>query len=181
MSRIDRDKNRARCAFGVRQQFGDLLTLEDGKLCLPENWYEQRPDLADLWWSLTIEFEQEIKAILQVESEFSDDLRIPGLRKCESPIERQFFIAAYERIPALTPQVTVGPYRVDFAIVDRRIAVEVDGHEFHHTREQRTADAQRQRWLSSEGWHLVRFTGSEVYADADACVSELERILAVKE
>lgn len=73
--------------------------------------------------------------------------------------------------------------RFDFALfhVDSRtrkmryrVAVEVDGHDFHErTKEQAKRDRSRDRAALVGGWHVIRFTGSEVYADAAACVSEV--------
>ena len=66
-------------------------------------------------------------------------------------------------------------FRLDFAIFvfDTRVAIELDGHEFHEkTKEQARKEKSRQRLLTADGWHVLRFTGSEVYGDAQACVFE---------
>jgi tetratricopeptide (TPR) repeat protein len=60
-------------------------------------------------------------------------------------------------------------YYIDFAIVDRKIAIEIDGHDYHKTKEQRTHDAERDRALDLDGWRVIRFTGSEVKKDAIGC------------
>lgn len=59
----------------------------------------------------------------------------------------------------------------------QKIAVEIDGHEYHSSVEQRTRDARRARHLQAKGWQVVRFTGSEVHADVAACVDELVRLI----
>lgn len=68
--------------------------------------------------------------------------------------------------------------RIDFAFFlsgGTRVAVELDGHDFHErTKEQARAEKSRQRALTALGWHVLRFTGSEVYADAEACLNEVE-------
>ena len=68
--------------------------------------------------------------------------------------------------------------RIDFAFFFSggvRVAVELDGHDFHEkTKEQARAEKSRQRALTALGWHVLRFTGSEVYADAAGCVIEVE-------
>jgi len=71
-----------------------------------------------------------------------------------------------------------GRYRVDFAVWDKsqpwRIAVECDGHAFHErTKEQAQRDKSRDRDLALEGWTVLRFTGSEIVADALACCSQI--------
>ena len=75
-----------------------------------------------------------------------------------------------------------GRYRLDFAIVDavtsKYVAIECDGHEFHEkTKEQAKHDRARDRALIADGWTVLRFTGSEVWSDAPACVREVVRML----
>ncbi len=76
----------------------------------------------------------------------------------------------------LFAQVPVDRYTLDFAIVSRlgRIVVECDEHDFHErTKEQAKHDRQRDRALQLLGWKVLRFTGSEIYADAHECVAEI--------
>jgi very-short-patch-repair endonuclease len=54
-----------------------------------------------------------------------------------------------------------------------KICVEIDGQETHKTKEQRLKDYRRERFLQASGFHVVRFTASEIFVDADACVQEL--------
>ena len=90
-----------------------------------------------------------------------------------SPIEEMFLEAALQHIPGLEFQHQVGRYYVDFAIPHLNIAIELDGHDYHKTKGQRTHDAQRERLLERAGWRVIRFTGSEVYRDAACCVQEV--------
>lgn len=95
----------------------------------------------------------------------------------ESPIEEMFWNEALTRIYGIVPQYEIGPYRVDFAIPDKKVAIELDGHDYHKTKEQRTNDAQRERYLELEGWRVIRFTGTEVYKDAIACVEQANELI----
>lgn len=73
-------------------------------------------------------------------------------------------------------QAQVKRYRLDFAVVSRvgQIAIETDGHDFHErTKEQARRDKSRDRELQRLGWRVLRFTGSEVYADPNACAEEV--------
>ena len=99
------------------------------------------------------------------------------LALCESPIELTFFFNAMYEIRDLRPQVEVGPYRVDLAIPEKKVAIELDGHEFHKTRTQRTDDAARQRYLQREGWQVIRFTGTEINRDVNQCILEAIEII----
>jgi very-short-patch-repair endonuclease len=51
---------------------------------------------------------------------------------------------------------------LDFAYVDSRLGIEVDGHATHATRTQRAADADRTNQLSLLGWQVLRFTYEDV-------------------
>jgi len=103
------------------------------------------------------------------------------IAKCESPMEVEFLKAVFVNAPDIVPQYEVGTFRVDFALPEQKIAVEVDGHEFHSSREQRTKDAQRERVIERGGWRIVRFTGTEIHADAKACAEEFyKQVLEIK-
>jgi len=67
-------------------------------------------------------------------------------------------------------------FRVDFLLKDARLIVELDGHEYHSTKEQLEKDAIRQRYLSRAGYTVIRFTGREINRDPKACVSEVRQI-----
>lgn len=116
------------------------------------------------------------------------------LEKSESPMESLFYagyrtyraIAAFE-VPALRmkPQEAVGAYRADFMYrfpgadgKEARLVVEVDGHDFHErTKEQAAKDKARDRWMTGAGYHVMRFTGSEVWANPIGCGEQVtERI-----
>ena len=97
----------------------------------------------------------------------------------ESPVEIDFWTAASSLIDDLEPQVEVGYYRVDFAVVSKKIAIEIDGYEYHSSKEQLTADAARERHLQKMGWRVIRFTGSEVYRNAHECARDAQSIISV--
>lgn len=101
--------------------------------------------------------------------------------KIESPMELMFYNAIKGKIRDIEPQWEVVSdgrlYRVDFAIPSRKIAFEIDGHEYHKTRAQRTHDARRERDLQKEGWRVIRFTGSEIYNDLSRCISDACRLV----
>lgn len=62
-------------------------------------------------------------------------------------------------------QRKIHPYRVDF-LIDKIWVIECDGHDFHErTKEQAKHDKKRDRFLTSKGYKILRFTGSEITAD----------------
>jgi len=87
------------------------------------------------------------------------------------------------------PQQTIGRFRADFVVlaVDPcveakgqtcRIVVECDGHDFHEkTKEQAKRDKSRDRTLAAAGYHVLRFTGSEIHNDARTCADSVFDII----
>lgn len=96
----------------------------------------------------------------------------PDLSKCQSPIEESFLAAAWNDGLRPTPQFPAGRFFLDFAFPESRVCVELDGHDYHKTKEQRTSDAQRQRWLEMNNWRVIRFTGTEVHKNVGSCVKQ---------
>ena len=100
-----------------------------------------------------------------------------------TPIEVPFYDALRETglTFAVQPwiQGTDKHYRVDFLVFHdgECIAVELDGHDWHKTKEQRSKDAARGRWLAARKIQTIRWTGSQVFADPQGCVSELLNVL----
>lgn len=95
----------------------------------------------------------------------------------------------YDQAAHVYQQIQVGPYRVDILIYDatlpfeiaqpRLMIVECDGHDFHErTKEQARRDKQRDRFFQSRGFKVLRFTGSEIWADPEACADEVVDQLA---
>ena len=103
---------------------------------------------------------------------------------CESPIEQLFFEAAKDLFcfanRGIIAQYEIHPYHIDFALPPHKIAIEIDGHEYHKTKEQRRHDAQRDCFLIKEGWKVIRFTGSEVFKDAPGCIQQVKEIIDSK-
>lgn len=91
----------------------------------------------------------------------------------QSEIEKQFARACRTAGLEVEAEQYVGRYRPDFMIRDRKFIIELDGHDTHSSVDDRTRDVQRQRYLQRLGWTVIRFTGREIYRDADACVSEV--------
>jgi len=52
-------------------------------------------------------------------------------------------------------------YRIDLAIPEHKIAIEVDGYLFHRGRESFDADKVRQNDLMASGWRVLRFTATQ--------------------
>lgn len=102
-------------------------------------------------------------------------------RSMESPIEAVFWVW-WEAFKSLDPRMSNDLYRfdlspqyeviassgerfrLDFAIADFKIAVELDGHEFHErTKEQVAYRNTRDRKLQADGWTVLHISGSELW------------------
>lgn len=98
------------------------------------------------------------------------------LGQCESPIERQLLYAlwrALHGVAVLHTQVPIGMYRADFLAqrADLRVVIEADGREFHTSPEQREYDQRRDEYMIKKGYRVLRYTGSQIAADARTCAA----------
>ncbi len=74
-------------------------------------------------------------------------------------------------------QFPIGPITADFACLDRRLIIEIDG-EGHGRGDQPRRDAARDALLRSEGFEVVRIAAGDVLRDLDATVRFLVTICA---
>jgi very-short-patch-repair endonuclease len=127
---------------------------------------------------------------------------IVGLSEsCQSPIEQLYGIALNNKLekilkiytndfffePQQVIKVGVNTYRVDFLLdvfysgKAFKFIIECDGHEFHQkTKEQVHKDKKRDRDLTSEGYVVIRFTGSEIVQSPLLCARETIQIITNK-
>ena len=121
---------------------------------------------------------EDVIDILMSEVELQNRMNL--LHLCESPVEKQFFTEACGRGLDIKPQVQINEYRVDFANEKLKVVIEIDGHQFHSSKEQIRRDLQRQRSLEMCGWRVHRFSGSEVYANVGNCVEQCITLMDVR-
>jgi ATP-dependent helicase HrpA/adenine-specific DNA-methyltransferase len=60
-------------------------------------------------------------------------------------------------------QFAIGPYFADFAAVERRLIIELDGGQHSGS----PADEFRSRWLAGQGYRVIRFWNNDVLANLD--------------
>jgi very-short-patch-repair endonuclease len=63
-------------------------------------------------------------------------------------------------------QVPIGAFVADFACVEAKLVLEVDGGQ-HYQVAGLASDAARTRWLSERGWTVLRFGNHEVWNEMD--------------
>jgi very-short-patch-repair endonuclease len=159
----------------LAQAFGDQLGLPaqsfpadiDGRL----GWYKKR---------IAGEYERRVK----------NDVNTYGI---SSPIEQIFlmewhFLKVDEQYgvkirPQRELKLDGQSYTIDFMVESPngkvRLAVELDGHDFHErTKEQAAHDRARERAIVRHGYAIFRFTGSEVFRNPRRCVEEVVAMIA---
>ena len=152
-----------------------------------------RPSL-DLAWS------DALRSKLVTIDYLSEQLRSSGRRRrlaalrgmlteldpaLESVLEAEFSaVLRSSRVPPPTPQHEIwdGPLliaRVDFAYVDRRLAIEIDGYEFHSRYDRFQRDRERRRALKKLRWDVVEFTAHDVRARPGETARNVMELLAI--
>src|SRR5680860_706898 len=71
-------------------------------------------------------------------------------------------------------QVPIGKYIADFAILKKKLIIEVDG-EYHFEASQKDHDRRRDTWLISQGYKVLRFTTADIDDATEGCVEEIMR------
>lgn len=110
--------------------------------------------------------------------------------KTESPIE-EMMLHALNRIfhswikggtCEIFPQYEALNYRLDFAVIGDyfKIDVECDGIQYHSLSEQVQKDKIRDRALTMNGFLVMRFTGSEIFRDAEGCARQVMTCMVVQ-
>ena len=70
----------------------------------------------------------------------------------------------------------VGAYFADFLCREAQLIIELDGYS-HDMRQ--ASDHRRDQWFINNGFRVLRFTNSDVMANVEGVVSEIERTLAL--
>ena len=71
-------------------------------------------------------------------------------------------------------QFPLGPYIVDFVCLEARLIVEVDGGQ--HA-DEKYGDAQRDAWLTSQNFRVLRYWNNQVLKELDAVLEDIARAL----
>lgn len=97
----------------------------------------------------------------------------------ESPLEREVLAALRGAGHEVVPQVGVGGYRIDLAVVDPDepgrflLGVECDGATWHSSRNARERDRLRQAVLERLGWRLTRVWSTDWWHDPEVQTARL--------
>ena len=75
-------------------------------------------------------------------------------------------------------QYLIGNYITDFACLEPKLVIEVDGG-YHSEPRQAEDDAIRQDWLEKQGFKVIRFSNVEVECDIDNTINKIKHALSV--
>ena len=78
--------------------------------------------------------------------------------------------------PTIAHREPIEPFIVDFACVERRLVVELDGGYHDHIYEQ---DASRQQRMEAAGWKVIRFANEDVLEDVESVAVAIARTLGL--
>lgn len=73
--------------------------------------------------------------------------------------------------------VTQHPFRfgfiADFALLDKKIIIEADGHPSHFTNDGKRKKYFRDKMFKRAGWKIFHFTGEEIEKDVSVCIDRI--------
>ena len=88
---------------------------------------------------------------------------LPELARCANDFEVDFvLLCEHYGIPIPQPNVRKGRFVPDMTWEQAKLIVELDGRDAHRSEAQRASDAEKQEWLESIGYAVIRFTWPEV-------------------
>lgn len=73
-------------------------------------------------------------------------------------------------------QQPIGKYIVDFVTFDKKLIIELDGSQ-HSQSLARNLDAQRTKWLESQGFRVLRFWDSDVLMNLEGVYTKIEEAM----
>jgi very-short-patch-repair endonuclease len=74
-------------------------------------------------------------------------------------------------------QHSIGPFIVDFACLEKRVVVELDG-DYHDAIFEK--DQHRQGWLENDGWQVLRFRNDDVLDNVEAVAIAIGRRIGIE-
>jgi len=106
-----------------------------------------------------------------------DTRRARSLRHAATPAERKLWtFLSHSRCGAkFSRQMPVGPFFADFLCRELKLAIELDG--ISHDREPER-DSERDRYFTTQGLRVLRFTNQQVLGDADAVATAIREEVA---
>ena len=74
----------------------------------------------------------------------------------------------------------VGPYKIDVAFPELKIAIETDGWAFHSDPDAFRRDRKRQNYLILQGWRVLRFTWLDLVEYPQRVIAEIRAAISAR-
>ncbi len=96
-----------------------------------------------------------------------------------TPIEERMAKELDAKELSFTAQALIGRYHVDFLVEENgtQVVVECDGKLYHSSDEAKKTDEERDSYLQSRGYPVLRFTGGEINHSVEHCVEQIVQVL----
>lgn len=102
-----------------------------------------------------------------------------GPRFTRSEAEVRFLdLVRSAELPLPRTNLRVGPYELDAAWPRERVAVEIDGYEYHRSRIRFEADRRKDAWLAAKGYQVIRITWRHLTEHAIRTAAQVAQALA---
>ena len=97
----------------------------------------------------------------------------------ESPVEQKLYNALLTAGIKTSPQYPLVGRRLDLALVDYKIDIEIDGKQWHLNSEgsRKLDDVYRDLQLQGVGWQVIRFWATDVINDIENCVKKVKAVM----
>jgi hypothetical protein len=181
---------RSRRIAGFTSTVKGLPTMDDARTIVDLARLVDEAALARVLYDVVSRNVVTVEAVLAAAEDFGGRAGIAMLRRIadefspdhESGLEHEADVAFKNAGIELEPQVEVwdGPIlvaRLDFAIEEIKLGIEIDGAATHSTPEARRYDGLFDRALRRRGWQVERFTTEDVRRTPQAMVGHVRAIL----
>jgi very-short-patch-repair endonuclease len=95
--------------------------------------------------------------------------------KIRSPLEERFLEDCVSVGLIVEPNYKVGPIHADFAIPEKKIAIEIDSKQYHSSPESILEDERRDDIYNSYGWGVIRIKSVGVLKDGEEIVWDIKK------
>lgn len=92
----------------------------------------------------------------------------------ETDIEKILRLALEAKNIPHEKQYKIGKNFVDFAILSSRLVIEADGEYWHRNKDK---DAQREKIIKSQGWRILRFSGTQIKKNIESCLADIQNAI----
>lgn len=96
-----------------------------------------------------------------------------NMRRRMTKYEYRLYAGFLSQLPVtVCRQKIIGSYIVDFLIPSANLVIEVDGSQ-HYEEKTKVMDAERDQWLSSQGYIVARYTNNDIYTNLSGVAEDI--------